>query len=108
MSPGADAATVPLAIAPGHAAFAGHFPGNPVLPAVVLLAEVLANVARATSIPVTGWTVSNAKFLAPVGPGVALELRHEPSAAGVRFEIRAGAQVVASGVLARKETSDGG
>ena len=108
MSPAADAVMVPIAIAADHAAFAGHFPGRPVLPAVVLLAEVLAHVARHTAVPAASWTVVNAKFLAPVGPGTQLVLHHRASDSGVRFEVRAGTSVVASGALARKEASDGG
>ena len=93
----------PVRIAPDHPAFPGHFPGRPVVPAVVLLAEVLAAVEQATQLGADGWTLVNAKFLAPVGPGTEVVVVHEPAAAGGRrFEVLAGGQVVASGALARK------
>ena len=94
---------VPVSIETDHPAFAGHFPGRPVVPAVVLLAEALAEIARATSTAVESWTVVNAKFVAPVGPGATLTLLHAPTpSGGRRFEFRAGEAVVASGALARK------
>ena len=78
-----------------HPAYAGHFPGQPILPAVVLLAEVLA---------VTGeLSVSSAKFLKPVVPGTPLVLAHEALASGVRFEIRAPGGMVASGTLSKRQ-----
>ena len=97
--PGAPAATA-LAVARDHPAYEGHFPGQPILPGVVILAEVLAAIARATSIPVEQWQVANAKFLDPVTPGTALTLSHERlDSGGVRFEVRSAAGVVASGAL---------
>ena len=97
--PGAPAATA-LAVARDHPAYEGHFPGQPILPGVVILAEVLAAIARATSIPVEQWQVSNAKFLDPVTPGTALTLSHERlDSGGVRFEVRSEAVLVASGSL---------
>ena len=89
-----------LDIARDHPAYAGHFPGRPILPAVVLLAEALAVIAKELgSDPI--FSVSSAKFLRPVAPGTALTLAHEESGDGVRFEIRSAEGVVASGVLAR-------
>ena len=93
--------SVPLHIPANHPAFEGHFPGRPIVPAVVLLAEALAAIEAATAEPARAWTLASAKFLTPVVPGMVLTLAHEPTATGRRFEIRSGVQVVASGVLAR-------
>ena len=63
-------------IARDHPAFAGHFPGQPLLPGVVLLGEVL-EVLLGESPPAVGAQarVSAVKFLAPVRPGAAIEVR---------------------------------
>ena len=94
-------AGLPLEIARDHPAFAGHFPGQPIVPGVVILAEALAAIERATGRSAERWEISQAKFLKPVGPGEALALHHEPLDSGsVRVEIRAGEALVANGVLA--------
>ena len=88
-------------LASGHAAFDGHFPGQPIVPAVVLLAEVMARVEADTGRGAAHWTLASAKFLAPVGPDVEVALVHEAGAQGTRrFELRAGDTRVANGVLA--------
>jgi 3-hydroxyacyl-[acyl-carrier-protein] dehydratase len=93
-----------LSAARDHPAFEGHFPGNPVLPAVVLLAETLAAIEAAGGRKAQDWAISSAKFLAPVAPGTPLTLAHEPLASGgVRFEIRSAQGVVAHGILAPRE-----
>jgi 3-hydroxyacyl-[acyl-carrier-protein] dehydratase len=92
--------TVQLQVAPDHPAFAGHFPGQPLLPGVSLLAEVLEAVldepALAALIGVAP-RIGAAKFLAPVRPGAQLTITLEPSPRGVRFEVREGERVAASG-----------
>jgi|SRR5436853_325777 len=89
-----------LAVARDHPAYEGHFPGQPILPGVVILAEALATIARSTGTTVESWEVSNAKFLEPVAPGTALTLTHERlERGGVRFEVRSPVGVVASGAL---------
>ena len=99
---GAPAATA-LEVARDHPAYEGHFPGNPILPGVVILAEAMAAIAKATSIPVEHWQVSSTKFLEPVIPGTALTLSHERLASGgVRFEVRSPSGVVAAGALASR------
>jgi 3-hydroxymyristoyl/3-hydroxydecanoyl-(acyl carrier protein) dehydratase len=90
-----------LLVAADHPCGAGHFPGRPIVPGVVLLAEAMAAIAAATGRGPERWTLANAKFLHPVVPGTALTLAHEAGAnGGVRFEVRAGDRLVASGALA--------
>ena len=84
-----------LAVARDHPAFAGHVPGRPIVPAVVILAEVIAALGKDRE-----WDIAQAKFLRPVGPGDALVLHHETHGARVRFEMRSGEHVVATGTLA--------
>jgi 3-hydroxyacyl-[acyl-carrier-protein] dehydratase len=96
-----DAVETQLDVARDHPAFAGHFPGHPILPGVVLLCEALAAIEAATGRAPYQWTLSSCKFMNPVSPGTALTLAHERLATGgIRFEIRSAHGVVASGTLA--------
>jgi 3-hydroxymyristoyl/3-hydroxydecanoyl-(acyl carrier protein) dehydratase len=90
---------IALAIAADHPAFAGHFPGQPIVPAVVLLAEALAAIEAGVGGPRRPLTLANAKFLVPVGPGTPLTLSRRQTPAGWRFEIRNGEVLVASGLV---------
>jgi 3-hydroxymyristoyl/3-hydroxydecanoyl-(acyl carrier protein) dehydratase len=93
-----------LSVARDHPAFEGHFPGHPVLPGVVLLAEALAAIEAANGRRPDEWSISSAKFLAAVVPGTPLTLAHEALASGgIRFEIRSAHGVVANGTLAPRE-----
>jgi acyl-coenzyme A synthetase/AMP-(fatty) acid ligase len=86
-----------------HPAFAGHFPGQPLLPGALLLSEVLEAVqgvpalaARLGAQP----TLAAAKFLAPVRPGGTLVIDLIPEAGasrGLRFEVRSSGVLAASG-----------
>ncbi len=60
--------TISLTIPENHPSFAGHFPGQPILPGVLLLQRVM-NFAEATlQRPLQRCSIHNAKFLAPVLP----------------------------------------
>jgi 3-hydroxyacyl-[acyl-carrier-protein] dehydratase len=89
-------------VARDHPAFAGHFPGAPVLPGACVLALVLqAAVGRpALATPGGGIAVQQVKFLAPVGPGQTLAIELHDGAGGVAFHVRCGTTTVARGQLA--------
>lgn len=89
-----------LFIAPDHPAFAGHFPGMPILPGVVLLDAAAHAVSQAQGIT-TRCQISTAKFLSPVGPGETLVISwSQPASGSMRFDISSGARKVATGTLA--------
>ena len=93
-----------LEFPPEHPALRGHFPGNPVVPAVALLDEVLHQAssidsrAAATSSP--RWKISSAKFYRPLRPGEPLALELERQADGnVRFKLSSAGTLIAQGLL---------
>ena len=89
-----------LHVAHDHPAFAGHFPGLPILPGAVLLDEALAVIARNRSLDLLEWQVSSVKFLDIAAPGEPLLLDHEsPNELSVRFAVRSGSRLIAAGIL---------
>jgi 3-hydroxymyristoyl/3-hydroxydecanoyl-(acyl carrier protein) dehydratase len=83
-----------------HPAFPGHFPGNPIVPGVVLLDRAILFSSEFSGIKGAGWQVANAKFLSPVGPEEALRflIQKKPNG-GIAFRISAQDRDVASGAL---------
>lgn len=92
-----------ITIGPDHPAFAGHFPGRPLLPGVALLAEVLETALDSPELAARigpSPRISVAKFLAPVAPGAELVIGFDASGARLRFSVHAAdgaATPVASG-----------
>lgn len=78
-----------------HPVFAGHFPGRPIVPGVMLLDLAQQAIEAATGRALQGLAAT--KFLSAAVPGDALTLDHESTEGGVRFTIRCGERVVASG-----------
>ena len=72
----------------GHPAFAGHFPGTPILPGVVLLDTALGAIAAATGIALDTCAIASVKFLNAAAPGDEIIIRYKVTAsAAIRFDI---------------------
>lgn len=92
--------TTPWTVPLDHPAFAGHFPGTPILPGVVLLDIALQVIAGASKLVLDRCEIGSVKFLSPASPGDALVIQHELSpSGGIRFEILAGSRKIASGSI---------
>lgn len=105
-----DAVTCTWEVPTDHPAFAGHFPGRPIVPGVVLLQQALQLAQKAQATQLAGqqvqlqakgaWQVTQAKFLSPVGPGENLVLTLQASPRGAwQFTVHAPDRAVASGTL---------
>jgi len=104
------ASPITVTISAEHPALAGHFPGVPILPGVVLLDETLRALETDAALGARRWRIGRAKFLKPVHPGETLEVAHEQLPNGsVRFCISSSGQAVAEGMLlpAGSEPGDG-
>lgn len=75
-----------LRVEPGHPALAGHFPGNPVVPGVVLLERVAAALRAWQGAEVAGLDV---KFVRPLLPGedAGITLRKDGDSTRVAFAV---------------------
>jgi acyl-coenzyme A synthetase/AMP-(fatty) acid ligase len=110
-SPSADAgnaAASGIAAAPGnvhswviaadHPALAGHFPGQPVVPGVLLLDEALHAIALHYRLSPAQCELGQVKLLSPVSPGERLSLQHTLTPRGhIEFEVQTAGRVVARG-----------
>lgn len=74
-----------------HPAFAGHFPGAPVVPGALLLAAALEALALARA----DLEIASAKFLHPVPPEAEVEVHR----LGNHIELRAQGRIVATAQL---------
>lgn len=96
-----------VTISSEHPALAGHFPGTPILPGVLLLDEMLHVLEREGAGAACAWRIGSAKFLKPVRPGETLRLEHERLANGtVRFHVSSAGVPVAQGLLLPAARSD--
>jgi 3-hydroxymyristoyl/3-hydroxydecanoyl-(acyl carrier protein) dehydratase len=91
---------VSLHIPVDHPAFAGHFPGLPIVPGVVLLDEAMHAVMRHLDGAPQDWKIASAKFLSPLGPDATVTIEFDIQESGsVQFDIVEGERRIATGSL---------
>jgi 3-hydroxymyristoyl/3-hydroxydecanoyl-(acyl carrier protein) dehydratase len=83
-----------------HPSLSGHFPGHPVVPAVVILGEIMEAVRHTNARSIFFSAIPNAKFLSPLAPGEELLIVLQQDAEdSVTFTCRVGSRLVAKGSL---------
>ena len=86
-------------IAKNHPAIPGHFPGNPIVPGVLILDEVL-RAAEQWRGQLRLKCVESVKFAAPLEPGTAFSIElHGEDESHIAFECRLDGTRLASGRL---------
>ena len=82
-----------------HPVFAGHFPGRPIVPGVMLLEWVLEECARPCGCATSALRVREAKFFRPLQPAQSAQLQLETGQGRRAFRIVHGDATIASGVV---------
>lgn len=80
-----------------HPSLPGHFPGNPVVPGVVVLDRVLDAVHAASGAPLGALRLPQVKFTQPLLPGQPATVELEGAAPKWRFRVHHGERPIASG-----------
>jgi 3-hydroxymyristoyl/3-hydroxydecanoyl-(acyl carrier protein) dehydratase len=88
-----------IQVPPGHPALAGHFPGNPVVPGVVILDAVLQATEAATGRECFVTGIPQVKFLAPLLPGERGRVSCTLAGRSLQFTIACGETPIARGVF---------
>jgi 3-hydroxyacyl-[acyl-carrier-protein] dehydratase len=88
-----------LSIPPEHPVFRGHFPGNPIVPGVMLLEWVLEEVAQMLGRAPSSLRLREGKFFTPLAPHQRAELNLELAGARCAFTIQCDATRIARGIL---------
>ncbi len=89
-----------MEISADHPALTGHFPGNPIVPGVVLLDEVIHALSAYIGRPVKVTGFSAVKFVAPLAPQQSCAIVLTAKEAGrASFEVKMEGQKIVTGNL---------
>ncbi|MGB4858070.1 MAG: hypothetical protein WBP11_01960 [Dokdonella sp.] len=82
-----------------HPSLPGHFPGNPVVPGVVVMDRVLDALEAECGVQVGALRLPQVKFMQPLLPGQTASVSLEGAAPKWRFRVHHGERLIASGDL---------
>ncbi|MGN6085540.1 AMP-binding protein [Trinickia sp.] len=105
VEPGPDGRYGPILfeLAADHPALAGHFPGRPIIPGVVLLDCAIERIGEVLGRRLDACRIGSAKFTSPAAPGEPLALSfHCDERGAIRFTIAAGERTTVTGVLTER------
>ena len=89
-----------ITIDPAHPSLEGHFPGNPIVPAVVILGEVIEALRKTINDPMQVATIHYAKFVSSLKPREMLTIRLEiENKEEATFTCQVGSRLISSGSL---------
>jgi 3-hydroxyacyl-[acyl-carrier-protein] dehydratase len=89
-----------VTIGANHPSLAGHFPGRPVVPGVVMLGEIMGAIREMAKENIEFVGMPSAKFLSPLSPGESLTIRLDQQADGtMEFTCTTGSRLITSGCL---------
>jgi 3-hydroxyacyl-[acyl-carrier-protein] dehydratase len=100
----------PFAIPAEHPVFAGHFPGMPIVPGVMLLDAAVFAIMGNSEFP-GAWQITTVKFLSPLQPDEQAVISWEVQDNGahfensIRFDIATADRIIASGSLSLEQSA---
>ena len=96
-----------VTIGADHPSLAGHFPGHPVVPGVVMLGEIMKAIREMTEERIEFVGMPSAKFLSPLNPEEPLTVRIDQQGDGtMEFTCTTGPRLIASGCLQYRIIAD--
>ena len=88
-----------LSVPAEHPVFRGHFPGNPIVPGVMLLEWVTREVAQVLECAPSALRVRESKFFTPLAPLQQAKLSFEVGERRCAFDIQHEATRIARGIV---------
>jgi 3-hydroxyacyl-[acyl-carrier-protein] dehydratase len=91
--------TAELMVRADHPSLAGHFPGNPIVPGVLLLDEVIGAAERWLGREINVRELPQVKFLQPLRPEESARIRLSVAGQSLKFAIERGETAIAQGTM---------
>lgn len=96
-----------VTIGADHPSLAGHFPGHPVVPGVVMLGEIMSAIRETAQEHIEFVGMPSAKFMSPLNPGEPLTIKLDQQGDGaMEFTCTTGSRLIASGCLRYRVVAD--
>ena len=96
-----------VTIGANHPSLAGHFPGHPVVPGVIMLGEIMNAIREMAKEKIEFVGMPSAKVMSPLNPGEPLTIRLDQQGDGAtEFTCTTGSRLITSGCLRYRIVAD--